>query len=206
MILFLIISFFGNYYDNDEEKPFNGILCHIKPKVSITCKGDKWTNGPTSDLICDDTPWHDVFPSYDQPGVYIDFKLNGFLVHADKFKIKGRTADNYHNMVDWSIQGIKLDGTIDSLIHSKDELASNKTKIYENPEKDKRILYSGFRIINHELDTYHNHKYGEVCSHVCITTFDVFGELYENYITNTEILHINFPFVTIFLLGKPLSS
>ena len=194
MILFSIIAFIGIFEDSDEGKPFNGILCHLKPKVSITCKGEEWINayGQISDLICDNTQIHDVFPSYDKPGGYIDFTLNNFQVHVDKFKIKGRGLDNLHNMVDWSIEGIKSDGTTHTLIHSTEELMANETITYENPEQDKRILYSGFRIINNALDTYHTKPYGTECSHIIISSFDVFGSLYSKQITNAKLLHVKF--------------
>ena len=204
MVLFSIIAFIGIFEDVDEEKPFNGILCHLKSKVSITCKGEAWINayGQTSDLICDNTQIHDVFPSYDKPGVYIDFKLNGFLVHVDKFKIKGRGLDNEHNMVDWSIEGIKSDGTLDPLIHSTNELMANETKILDNPEHDKRILYSGFRIINNDLDTHHKYWENVTCSHIIITAFDVYGSLYMNIQTKSHFFHAKYMFFTIFIIKK----
>ena len=208
MIIFFIIALIGHFEDADAGKPFHGILCHLKPKVSITCKGDEWINshGQISDLICDNTPYHEAFPAYDKIGSYIDFKLNGFYVHPNKLKIKGRMYDDEHNMVDWSIQGIKSDGTTHTLIHNTEELMANKTITFDNPEKDKRILYSGFRIINNALDVYHTKPYGYECSHVCIATFDVFGALYENFFTKSQINHINFVFIAIFLEGKTSSS
>ena len=202
MIFISLIAFLGNYADTDGENSFNGILCHLKPKVSVSCRGDKWkgSRGNESDLICGITPYPDYFPVDEKPGVYIDFQLNGFLVHVDKFKIKGRGLDNEHNMVDWSIEGIKSDGTLDPLIHSTNELMANETKILDNPEHEKRILYSGFRIINNDLDTHHKYWENVTCSHIIITAFDVYGSLYMNIQTKSHFFHAKYMFFTIFII------
>ena len=205
MILLSFIALIGHYDDQGDNSTFNGILCHVKEKVSLSCPNNKWVgNGTASDLICDGMEYHDRFPSYDKPGVWIDFRLNGFLVHPHTFRLKGRTADNKHNMLNWSIYGILPNSKEQiPLIHSNYSIQANETysiEIDENNDNDK-LLYSGFRIINHDLDTYHTHPNSNNCSHICLTSFDVFGWLYLSFQTNEKVtVHINLIFLSIFMI------
>ena len=169
----LIQSFLyeGNYYD--------GILCNNKGNVTIDCRSHKWHNaigtvGKKEQLICNNQNF-DVYPyEFNESGVYIDFLLNNMYIQPTAFMIRGRLEAEPHNLKNWRIYGLNPYYYSNHLLYEEVFEIKKSTNYIFNLTNLTRKRYSGIRIQNMGLDTF-----GIGCYHLCISSFEVFGYVYD---------------------------
>ena len=162
-------------YTNDF---YNGIFCNYKNDVAIDSRSGEWYvatgfQGRKEDLICKNDNFDATPYDYQTIGTYIDFVLQKELYfQPTTFIIRGRIADALHNLKAWLVFG--LNGEDDSnvlLYNSSLEIQQNEIYIFNITTKKR---FRGMIIQNNGLDSY------GVCYHVCISTFEVFGYVYDS--------------------------